>query len=218
MMDYTIDDTGSEFLTAGEGFRAQVYDDKDGTIISSYEESVGTPTIGYGLALQTAELREKFRKYLGGGKTLSKSKGLSLFKDTVQNYIDGVNEKLMAPVTQSMMNSLTSYAYNVGVNSSFLKRAINSLNEGDYIGASDVIRSGPYTGAGIGYMAGLERRRNKEADLFLEDGLPSMFNQAAKQGFLAPVLQRPVFKYTLYASLLLLVGAGAYKIKQHYFA
>jgi GH24 family phage-related lysozyme (muramidase) len=216
-MNYTIDEHGTEFLTAGEGFRAQVYDDKDGTIISSYAESVGTPTIGYGLALQTAELREKYKKYLGGGKTLSKSKGLALFKDTVQKYMDGVNEKLTAPITQSMMNSLTSYAYNVGVNSSFLKRAIEALNQGDYVGASQVIRSGPYTGAGIGYMAGLEKRRNKEADLFLDDGLPSLFNQAMKQGFLTPVLERPVFKYTLYASVLLLIGAGAYKIKQHYY-
>jgi lysozyme len=160
---------GFDFLAGHEGIRYQVYDDHYGTIISSYSDSEGRPTIGIGHLINPDEY-ERFRQYLGGGKSMTHSQVYELFLDDVPRYYKFMN-KITKPITQSMFDSMTSLSFNTGNNSSTVKNAIRLINEGDYQGAATAIYNGIVHSSGGKLMEGLVRRRKEEAELFLKDGI-----------------------------------------------
>ena len=98
---------------------------------------------------------------------MSERQVMNLFEEDVAKHTDPWIKKIKTPVTQSMVDALVSLAFNAGVNSSALRKAIDAINIRDYQGASDAINA--RTGQ---VVSGLVRRRNEEADMFLEDGLP----------------------------------------------
>ena len=164
--------SGLQKLIGSEAIRTQVYDDATGQTISSYEQSIGGPTIGIGHLIRPNEY-ERFEAYLGGRKHMSERQVMNLFEEDVAKHTEPWIKKIKTPVTQSMVDALVSLAFNAGVNSSALRKAIDAINKRDYQGASDAIRNGPKTNARTGQVvSGLVRRRNEEADMFLEDGLP----------------------------------------------
>ena len=190
----SVSGKGLQDLIGSEAIRTQVYDDNDGRTISSYEESVGGPTIGIGHLIRPDE-REYFSQFLGGRKEMTRKQVFDLFRKDVQAHVDPWIGTIKKPVTQEMIDALASLAFNVGVNSRTLKNAIEAINRKDYKGASDIIRSGPTRNAATGLVVpGLVTRRNKEADLFLSGGLPS-----------------PIPTIIVSSSLLLLIGAVIYK-------
>ena len=183
-MAYRLSDSGLSELKRVEGVRYAVYDDKTGKPINSYEEAGGTPTIGMGLAIQNAEDREKYRPYLGNRKAPADVIDAAN-KQKVAQFESRVNS-LLGPValTQSMFDAIFHFAWNVGTNSSYLKKVAAALQETDakgkiksnYTAAQKAIADGPKTGVGIGYMPQLAQRRANEAALFMSQGLPSGFS------------------------------------------
>ena len=165
-------------LTEKEDKIGVVYDDKASGAskkkgIASYQEARGTPTIGIGHAIQSDKDREKFAPYLRGGKIMSESEMYDLLRTDLAKYVQPAKTRIKVPITQAMFDSLTSYAYNLGVKSNYLTRTIDKINEKDYEGAAAVIRSGPFTSDGE-FMQGLKNRRNAEADWFMMQGTPKV--------------------------------------------
>lgn len=167
-----ISSDGYQELLRTEGNRLAIYDDKTGQPINAYEDSVGTPTIGLGLAIQNAADREKYRPYLGGRKA-------------DQGFIDSENKKKIASfegqlngmlgsslVTQAMFDALFSLAWNTGPGSTSVKNTVAAILRKDYAAAQQAIANGPTRGVGIGYMPALAARRAKEAAAFMAQGLP----------------------------------------------
>lgn len=161
---------GIEHLITREGVRYQVYDDATGGIIGSYEEASGYPTIGVG-HLIPADQYETFRPYLSGGKELTKGQVRRLLRKDLPRY-EPKKMGLREPITQEMFDSLTHMAFNVGPNASAVKRTVEAINNKDWEGASEAIRSGPTTSKGR-TVPSLIERRNLEADWFLRGGEPS---------------------------------------------
>ena len=218
MSDYTLDSAGLDLLITEEGYRGHVYDDYNGKEIYSYEEAVRYPTIGIGHLIYRSGVkdeREKWRPYLKGGKKLTDAQAKDLLSEDVVKYEDPLNENINQPMTQSMWNALVSLAFNAGPNSRAVTNAMDAINRQDYDSAATAILNGPKTSGGE-YVEGLAKRRQKEYDLFLQDGYPSFLNEAQKRGILYPVMRNPVAKYSLYISVALLIGFSAWKIKENY--
>jgi GH24 family phage-related lysozyme (muramidase) len=191
---------GRTELIASEGYKAQVYDDANGRIVSSYDQVSGYPTIGIGHLITDKE-RKKFAKYLGGGKEMSESQVSRLLSYDIKRFTDHLNKELNIDVTQPMFDALTAYAFNIGVNSNFLKRTIEKINSKDFSSAASIILSGPTTSKGV-VLDGLVRRRLKEAEQFLSGGLPTIIKSVANN-----------FKQVgPYGWLLFFYGVGAYVV------
>lgn len=171
-MAYRLSSSGYADLLRTEGNRRAVYDDYTSGPINSYEEARGTPTIGLGLAIQSAADREKFRPYLGGVKA-------------PQEFIDAENQRKIgyferalnsmlgsAKVTEAMFDALFSLAWNAGEGSYAVKNAVAAILRRDYKGAQKAIAEGPTHGVGKGYMPELAARRQREAAAFMSQGLP----------------------------------------------
>lgn len=160
----TVSSDGLKRLKKHEGSRATVYDDKTGKGISSWDECAGFPTIGVGHLIQNNE-KAAFSKFLKPGKMSDNEIDNLLLKD-LQERINGLNKKLKIKVSQNQFDSLLSMMFNTGgANKSFLK-AVSLTNEGKFKDAAAQIKSGPKTSKGV-VLAGLERRRNEEAETYL---------------------------------------------------
>jgi hypothetical protein len=179
-MAYRLSSKGLDELKRMEGVRYAVYDDKTGKPINSYEEAGGTPTIGMGLAIQSAEDRERYRPYLGNRKAPqavideANRQKVAQFEARLNQMFGGVK------LTQSMFDALFHFAWNIGTGSKHLKKAADALRQTDaegkpnpdYPKAQQAIADGPKSGVGIGYMPALAKRRASEAALFMSEGLP----------------------------------------------
>jgi GH24 family phage-related lysozyme (muramidase) len=179
-MAYKLSAAGLEDLKKVEGVRYAVYDDKTGKPINSYEEAKGTPTIGMGLAIQDAAAREKYRPYLGGKKAPPNVMD-EANRQKVAQFESSLNKQIgNAILTESMFDAIFHFAWNVGTGSQYVKRIAEAVNltdakgkpKPDYQAAQKAIADGPKSGVGIGYMEALAKRRAKEAELFLRDGIP----------------------------------------------
>ena len=160
----TISADGLKRLKKHEGSRATVYDDKTGKGVSSWGEVAGFPTIGVGHLIQNNE-KTAFSKFLKPGKMSDNEIDNLLLKD-LQERINALNKKLKVKVSQNQFDSLLSMMFNTGgANKSFLK-AISLTNEGKFKDAAAQIKSGPKSSKGV-ILAGLERRRNEEAETYL---------------------------------------------------
>jgi lysozyme len=160
----TISTDGLKRLKKHEGSRATVYDDKTGKSVSSWGEVAGFPTIGVGHLIQNNE-KTAFSKFLKPGKMSDNEIDNLLLKD-LQERINALNKKLKVKVSQNQFDSLLSMMFNTGgANKSFLK-AISLTNEGKFKDAAAQIKSGPKSSKGV-ILAGLERRRNEEAETYL---------------------------------------------------
>jgi GH24 family phage-related lysozyme (muramidase) len=179
-MAYRLSDKGLEELKRMEGVRYAVYDDKTGKPINSYEEAGGTPTIGMGLAIQSAEDRERYRPYLGNRKASqavideANRQKVAQFEAKLNQMFGGVK------LTPAMFDAIFHFAWNIGTGSRHLKNVASALTQKDaegkpapdYQKAQKAIADGPKSGVGIGYMEALAKRRAKEAALFLSEGMP----------------------------------------------
>ena len=161
-------------LASKEGARYVVYDDYSGKPIRSYEEAIGTPHIGYGHAIQSAEERELFKQFLAGsGQQMAPDSAKKLFGYDIARHAEPL-QLITAPATQQMLDAVHSMTYRLGVQSSEVNRAIELINRGDYVGAAAQIRNVKPTHAGPA-NAELERaisaRHAAEADLFVSGGI-----------------------------------------------
>jgi len=157
-------------LKAHEGFRGHVYDDKNGKAIANYEDAKRYPTIGWGHLVYkkgTKDEREKYRKYLKGGVTMSEAEAESLLDKDIESHVKIFKAQITVPITQNMFDALASYAFNTGAYGPKKYGIIDRINAGDYEGAAAIMKTTPVTSKGV-KSAGLVSRRKKEAALFMQ--------------------------------------------------
>lgn len=144
-----ISNRGLELIKKFEGLELEAYQDIVGiwTIGYGHTSMAGPPEVVPGMEITEEEATEILRRDLG-------------------QYEDGVEQAVKVEITQNMFDALVSITFNIGVaamkGSTFIKR----LNQRDYIGCAEAMTW--WNKAGGRVVAGLKRRREAEAALFLE--------------------------------------------------
>ena len=163
---------GIDWLIQSEGVRYQVYDDRGGGIIPSYESANGYPTIGVGHLIRSGSDKQRFEKYLGGREEMTHDQVIDLLREDLPKYEKPAQEKTTEPITQEMFDAIVHHTFNVGGGAKSVKNTINAINQKDYEGAAEALRQGATHSKGV-KLSGLVKRRNKEADWFMSGGLPT---------------------------------------------
>ena len=167
---FTISPEGLEFLRKHEGVRYQVYDDRTGSTVSSYEAVQGYPTIGIGHLITNAE-KERFRPYLGssgssGGASLSHAEVMALFASDVANKFEKIlRPRITGRINQKMWDALIIQSFNTGPNTNAIKTTIAHINNGNYDQSVLSFQTRPVTSKGK-VLSGLVKRRDEEVKLY----------------------------------------------------
>lgn len=135
----------------------------EGLRLNTYLCSAGVPTIGYGSTFYPNGDKVKM-----GDKLNDEKEAEFLLHKTVERFEKGVNRLLdKTSVTQSQFDALVSFAFNLGLGNlekSTLLRKVKA-NPNDPSIADEFLR---WNKAGGKVLAGLTRRREAEAKLYLE--------------------------------------------------
>lgn len=132
-----------------------------------YRCPAGYWTIGWGHRVQPSERLQQPISYLEAERLLRRD---------VLAFGERVDAMVRVPLTQSMVDALACFAFNVGSGAVLGSTLLRRLNARDYAGAAneflrwDKARN-PHTGKRE-RLPGLTRRRQAERDLFLRDGIP----------------------------------------------
>jgi len=90
-----------------------------------------------------------------------------LLLEDVQKAVANVNAHLKIEVTQEEFDALVDFAFNCGCRNLDNSTLLKKVNEGDHEGAADEFLKWDKAGGHV--MAGLLKRRQAEAALFLSD-------------------------------------------------
>lgn len=128
---------------------------------STYLDSGGNPTIGFGHLLTDGEAG-----LFSGG--ISLSQGNALLQSDLGAAESAVNQLVVsAPLNQQQFDALVSFTFNAGPGA-LTSRIAPYLSVGDTFNAA--VSFGRYTRSGTTYPSGLTFRRASEANLFLNGG------------------------------------------------
>lgn len=142
-----VSSQGAALAAEFEGFSATVYRDP-----------VGVETIGYGET--RADIIDAYR-----GREMSQDDAYRLLVERMENDYAPAVRAVGAPLAQSEFDALCSFTYNLGARIFDGNSTIgNALRAADYVGVADAF--GLYVNAGGKRLAGLVRRRAREAELF----------------------------------------------------
>lgn len=118
-------------------------------------------TIGYGNTFYQDGRKVK------QGDRISEPEAEKLLKVTVQKFADQVGELIKVPVTSNQFSALLSLAYNIGVGAFARSTLLSMLNTGK--SKQDVaIQFLRWDKANGRTLTGLQRRREREMELFLK--------------------------------------------------
>jgi lysozyme len=127
----------------------------------AYADPVGVLTIGYGTTYYEGGQKVKF------GDEITHDRAVDLLESQLdRNYLPAVDKAIRVPVHSLMRGACGSLAYNIGTagfRRSTLARMINERRWGE---CRRAFRMWRYAGGRV--LAGLDRRRGDEADLFME--------------------------------------------------
>ncbi|WP_353613941.1 lysozyme [Mangrovibacter phragmitis] len=143
-----IDEIGLNLIKSFEGCR-----------LTSYQDSVGVWTIGYGSTYPVDG------KKIGPGMKIDQETAERLLRGDVVQFEQAVNKLVKVKLTQGQFDALVSFSYNLGTRSLSTSTLLRKLNSGDYKGAADEFPK--WCRAGGQILGGLVRRRNAERELFL---------------------------------------------------
>jgi len=90
-----------------------------------------------------------------------------LLLEDVQKAVDNVNAKLKIEVSQDEFDALVDFAFNCGCRNLDNSTLLKKVNEGDHEAAAEEFLKWDKAGGHV--MAGLLKRRQAEAALFLSD-------------------------------------------------
>jgi len=104
----------------------------EGLRLNAYRDSAGIWTIGYG------SIRYHDGKAIKpADKLANEAQADALFRNTLGQYEDAVNNLVKVPLSQNQFDALTSFAYNEGTGALKGSTLLRRLNEKDYEGAAD---------------------------------------------------------------------------------
>jgi lysozyme len=125
----------------------------EGVRLTSYQDSVGIWTIGFGHTFGVTE-----------GMTCTEDQATAwLIEDTAIAQAD-VNKYVTVTLTQGEFDALVDFAFNVGRGNLNNSTLLKELNAGDYAGAADQFTRWDHAGGVV--VAGLLRRRLAEQQEF----------------------------------------------------
>jgi lysozyme len=138
----------------------------EGLRLNAYRDGAGVWTIGYG-----STRYHDGRKIKPDDKLATQTQADALFKNTLGQYINAVNDFIKVVITQNQFDALVSFAYNAGIGALQKSTLLKKLNTGDYDGAADQFLmwnkiTNPVTGQ-KNVLAALVKRRSIERQLFI---------------------------------------------------
>jgi lysozyme len=142
-------------------FEGIVRDKKDPAKIISYQDSANIWTIGYG-STRNPYTGEKVKQ----GQVIDEKTALDWLQQDIKTKTAAIKKLIKVPVTTNMLDSLTSFAYNVGLGAfqrSTLLRLLNEKAPKQQI-ADQFLRWNKVNGQ---VVRGLTIRRELERKLFL---------------------------------------------------
>jgi lysozyme len=138
----------------------------EGLRLTAYKDVVGVWTIGYG-----STRYHDGKRVRPGDKLASEVQADALFRNTLGQYENAVNQFVKAPITQNQFDALVSFTYNEGTGALKKSTLLVKLNEKNYTDAAahflawDKITD-PKTGKKV-VCDTLVQRRKEESQLFL---------------------------------------------------
>ncbi len=138
----------------------------EGLRLTAYRDVAGFWTIGYG-----STRYHDGRPVKPGDKLASQAQADALFKNTLGQYENAVNQYVKVPLTQNQFDALVSFTYNEGTGALKDSSLLVKLNEGNYAEAAahfllwDKITD-PRSGNKV-ICQTLVQRRKEESRLFL---------------------------------------------------
>jgi antitoxin component YwqK of YwqJK toxin-antitoxin module/GH24 family phage-related lysozyme (muramidase) len=155
---------GTKFRLSKKGFQ-HIMDEEKPKLIA-YALGDGKITVGYGHAepVETTKLKV--------GQKITKEQSKLYLKQDLKIAADGVRRMFNDwkkqdknyKVTQDMFDALVSMAFNMGVSGLRNTNLVDHLRDGDYKTAGQLIKQ---TNIDNDSFPGLEKRRNKESNMFL---------------------------------------------------
>lgn len=128
----------------------------EGCKLESYKCPAGIWTIGYGHTGPSVT----------SGLSIDEQEAESLLYDDLVKFEDGVNKLTCElDITQGMFDALVCFAYNVGLDALARSTLLKLLKQNKVLEASEQFKR--WNKANGKELAGLTRRRNAEAELFL---------------------------------------------------
>lgn len=127
----------------------------EGLRLEAYQDSVGVWTIGYG-----------HTKGVKKGDKISKEQALIYLKEDMREAEEAVTTLVKVALTQNQYDALVDFTFNLGYGNLSKSTLLKFLNTGDYAGAWKEFQK--WNKAGGKVLAGLVKRRQAEADLFMK--------------------------------------------------
>ena len=125
----------------------------EGCKLCAYRDIVGVKTIGYGCT-HNVKL----------GDCITQERADEMLMEELTVYQKGVRSLVTVDITQGMLDALTSFAFNLGLQALKNSTLLKLLNQGKYSDAQDEFRR--WINAGGVPVKGLVARRAAEAELF----------------------------------------------------
>ena len=144
MQTFVYSDAGIALTKGFEGLR-----------LTAYRDCGGVLTIGYGhTGPDVAE-----------GMTIDEAQAEVLLRADLQSAVDCVNRAVIPAITQNQFDALVDFCFNVGCGALLNSTLLRKLNAGDFAGAAAQFAVWVHAGGEV--VAGLVRRRELEAEMFL---------------------------------------------------
>lgn len=143
---WKINTEGLQLIKNFEGFRGY-----------RYKDAVGIWTIGYGHVIHSGETFKE---------PISEQEGNNLLLSNIVTYENGVKESVNVSLNSNQFSALVSFVYNLGVTSLQESTLLKLLNQGKYSEAAEQFLRWDRAGGEV--LVGLERRREKEKELFMK--------------------------------------------------
>lgn len=150
-----LSDEGEKIIKNFEGLR-----------LDAYRDSAAVWTIGYG-----STRYHDGKPVKPGDKLADEAQADILFRNTLGQYENAVNDLVRVPINQNQFDALVSFTYNEGTGALKESTLLRKLNKGDYQGAADQLLiwdkiTNPKTGEKT-TLNTLVKRRKQERQLFL---------------------------------------------------
>jgi len=104
----------------------------EGLRLQAYRDSAGVWTIGYGCTRY-----HDGKPVKPGDKLADEKQADALFRNTLSQYEDAVNNNTRVSLSQNQFDALVSFTYNEGTGALEHSTLLQRLNEKDYKGAAD---------------------------------------------------------------------------------
>ena len=128
----------------------------EGCRLEAYKCPAGVWTVGYGHT--GSDVTQ--------GTKITQEKAESLLKSDLTVHCNNVSKLVKVKLNQNQFDALVSFEYNIGYGNLSSSTLLKLLNQGDYTGAANQFDKWVYAGGKV--LAGLQKRRKAEKELFLK--------------------------------------------------